>query len=381
MASLKVAGFKRSMSDDERREILASIDKCLLTGQFAPGEHVEAFESAFAQYVGRRHAIALSSGGSALEVAMRALDVAGREVLIPTNTFLATYAAVVAAGGIPVLIDIDVMTGSPSAAQVEHAIGPNTCGVVMVHIGGLISPEIEAIAALCARRGVWLFEDCAHAHGSSVNGIMAGGFGIGGAYSFCSTKIVTCGEGGMLVTDDASLAARAQLLRNYGKPEPWVTISVAFGMNWRLNELAAIVGTSQVRSLDGIVARRRAIADRYTELLSELDGFFHLEPAGESSWYKYMVLIPSHLDRDGLRQQLKDAGVGIPGGVYDLPLHKQPVLASTTADQFPGSDAFSATHLCLPIYPELTDLEINYVADQLKRFWVSDRAYQHSPSA
>jgi dTDP-4-amino-4,6-dideoxygalactose transaminase len=164
---------------------------------------------------------------------------------------------------------------------------------------------------------------------------MAGGFGIGGAYSFCSTKIVTCGEGGMLVTDDSNLAAKARLLRNYGKPEPWVTISVEFGMNWRLNELAAIVGVSQVRSLDGIVARRRAIANRYTELLSQLDCFRHLEPAGESSWYKYMVLIPSHLNRDDLRHQLQDAGIGIPGGVYDIPLHKQPVLAATAADHFP----------------------------------------------
>ena len=172
MASHKVPAFKRSLPDDERRQILTAIDKCLLTGQFAPGEHVEAFESAFAQYVGRRHAIALSSGGSALEVAMRAMNVAGREVLIPTNTFLATYAAVLAAGGLPILIDIDAMTGSPSAAQVDQAIGPKTCGVVMVHIGGLISPEIEEIAHCAAARRVALrgLRACARQFGRRGHG-------------------------------------------------------------------------------------------------------------------------------------------------------------------------------------------------------------------
>jgi perosamine synthetase len=367
--SLKVPAFRRSIPDEERKVIVETIEDCLSRGQFAPGEHVETFEATFARFVGRRHAVALSSGGSALEVAMRAMNVAGREVLVPTNTFLATHVAILAAGGIPKLIDIDMSTASPSVAEVESAIGPNTCGVVIVHIGGLISPQIAQIAALCSERGLWLFEDCAHAHGSSLAGVMAGGFGIGGAYSFCSTKIVTCGEGGMLVTDDSDLASKARLLRNYGKPEPWVTVSVEFGMNWRLNELAAIVGSSQVRCLDQILARRSAIASRYTALLSELDSFRHLEPVGTSSWYKYIVLVPPRLSRDVLRLHLRECGIEIPGGVYDVPLHKQPALAQTGFQDFPGSDDFSATHLCLPLYPELMDQEIVYVAEQLKRWW------------
>jgi perosamine synthetase len=367
--SLKVRAFRRSIPDDERELIVATIDDCLLRGQFAPGEHVETFENTFARFVGRRHAVALSSGGSALEVAMRAMNVAGHEVLLPTNTFLATHVAILAAGGIPKLIDIDVTTASPSVAQVEGAIGPNTRGVVIVHIGGIISPHIEQIAAVCKQHGLWLFEDCAHAHGSSLAGIMAGGFGIGGAYSFCSTKIVTCGEGGMLVTDDPEFASKARLLRNYGKPEPWVTVSVEFGMNWRLNELAAIVGSSQVRCLDRILTRRSAIASRYTALLSELDSFRHLEPVGTSSWYKYIVLLPRHLSRDVVRRHLREGGIEIPGGVYDVPLHKQPVLTQTGFQDFPESDDFSARHLCLPMYPELTEQEITYVAEQLKECW------------
>lgn len=251
--TMTIPAAKIHFSAEDRREILSRIDRCLETGQVAQGANIDELEASFARYVGCRHALALSSGGSALEAAMRALDVDGKEVLVPTNTFLATAAAVLAAGGTVRLVDIDPETLSPSADMIEQALGPNTAGLIVVHIGGIISRDIEAITAVCERRGIWMFEDAAHAHGSALGDTKAGLFGVGGSYSFFSTKVMTSGEGGMLVTNDDALADKVRLLRNYGKRQPWVTSSEHFGLNWRLNELAAAVAVVQLRRLDEFI--------------------------------------------------------------------------------------------------------------------------------
>ena len=174
----------------------------------------------------------------------------------------------------------------------------------------------------------------------------------------------------MLVTNDDSLAATGKLLRNYGKPEPWGSCSVQFGMNWRLNELTAIVGISQLKRLDEIIERRAAIAETYDRLLSTLPGFFALQPAERSSWYKYIVLLPSHIDRKHLRDRLVGANIHLPGGVYDIPLHRQPALEHLgLGAEFPGAEDFAARHVCLPIYPGMTYQTVEYIAEQVCREW------------
>ena len=353
-----VPPVKVYFSEEDRREVLFRIDRCLATGQIAQGDNVDELEEGFKRFIDCQHALALSNGGSALEAAMRALDVEGKEVLVPTNTFFATPAGVLAAGGRVRMLDIDPNTLAPTPQAIETAITKNTVGVIIVHVGGLISKDLPTIQQLCSKAGIWLFEDCAHAHGSTLDGRKAGTFGIGGAYSLFSTKVMTSGEGGLLVTDDDAFAKKVRLLRNYGKPDPWITNSVGFGLNWRLNELAAAVGVVQLRRLPEFLAWRERVAAIYDAELQHRDELLIVRPTGLSSWYKYIVVLPADVARETVRSRMKERGVFLSGGVYDIPLHKQPVFAGRNdLGDFPNADQFCARHVCLPLYYEMTHEE------------------------
>lgn len=365
--SMQIPPMKIHFSASDRRKIVKKIDQCLSSGLVAQGQHVDAIEQFFCSYTHARHAMAVSSGGSALEAAMYALEVKEREVLVPTNTFLATAAGALSAGGTVKLLDIDSETLAPTPEMIEAAIGPRTAGIIVVHIGGMVTPDIERIRALCDQRGLWLFEDCAHAHGSTCRERKAGLFGIGGSFSFTSTKIITCGEGGMVISNDDAFAQKVKLLRNYGKPEPWVTYCAEFGLNWRFNELAAIVVMAQLERLDEFINQRERIAAMYTERLAEVPELRLVQPHGRSSWYKYIAVLPDRVDRARLKQRLKAEGVNLSGGVYDLPLHRQPVFTGSpaAAGTFPNADAFCKHHICLPIYFEMSEREVGYVVETL----------------
>ena len=217
-------------------------------------------------------AIAVSSGTSALEIIFRALDVKDREVVIPTNTFFATAAAAVHAGGIPRLADISPDTLALSPETLEAALTPETAFVVLVHIGGLITPEIDAIADICDRRGIVLIEDAAHAHGASFEGRPAGSFGRAAAFSFYPTKVMTSGEGGMITTADERLRDEAIIYRDQGKAGFLGGDHVRMGYAWRMSELHAAVGLIHLSHLDEAIATRRRVAARYDEALAGLPG-------------------------------------------------------------------------------------------------------------
>src|SRR5260221_8817240 len=195
---------------EDRAEILARIDQALTTGQLTLGPIGRELEAAFAKRHSTQHAVAVSSGTSALEIILRCLEVEGREVIVPSNTFFATAAAAVHAGARVVFVDCDPETMAFDLADVESRMGPDTAAVIAVHIGGLISPAVPALAQLCRDRGVHLVEDAAHAHGSALGGKSAGTFGVAAAFSFYPTKVMAGGEGGMIVTDDDSIATQAR---------------------------------------------------------------------------------------------------------------------------------------------------------------------------
>jgi dTDP-4-amino-4,6-dideoxygalactose transaminase len=354
-------------SADDRAEILAKIEKRLASGYLSQGENVDELEAKFAAYVGARHALTVSSGGAGLEAAMRTLKIAGKDVVIPTNTFFATAAAVLAAGGRVRLADIDGDTLSLSVKSLTQAITRETVGVIVVHIGGIISSDLLAIRDFCQERGLWLFEDCAHAHGSELSGRRAGTFGIGGSYSLFSTKVITAGEGGVVVTNDDHMAAQIRLLRDYGKPSRWISSSVQFGLNWRLNELAAIVGVAQLRRLDEFIAWRERIAALYNRELAGTQSLRLIRPRDRSSWYKYIVKLPPLIARERATALMRERGVELSGGVYEIPLHRQPVFAGQFDIKcFPSADEFCARHVCLPLYYGMKDDDARYVARTFK---------------
>jgi dTDP-4-amino-4,6-dideoxygalactose transaminase len=354
---------------EDRREILERIDEALRTGALTLGRNGEAFETAFARVVGARFAVAVQSGTSALEIVLRALGVDGCEVIVPTNTFFATPAAVIHAGGRPRFADVESATMGLSVDTVAAAVSSETAAVVLVHIGGMVSPDTPKIAAFCRDHHLILVEDAAHAHASSLDGRMAGTFGTAAAFSFYPTKVVTAGEGGMIVTDDQEIYRLALQYRDQGKEGFLTNFHVRLGYNWRLSELHAAVGLSQLGRLEEFVAERRRVADTYTRRLTGVSGIAPLVPpnGSRSNFYKYPALLDRGVDRSVLKRALKEQfQVSLSGEVYETPCHRQPVFSDWAAGEFPVADDVCSRHICLPIYPGMTEDEIDQVVMALR---------------
>lgn len=354
----------------DRAWIAEKITEVLATGRLTLGPYGEAFERDFAALTGAKHAIAVSSGTSALEIALRALDVAGKDVLVPANTFFATAAAVMAAGARPVLMDSDVRTMSTSAAEVERRITPATVGVIVVHIAGFVTDEMAAITDLAAQRGLWVMEDAAHAHAATQGGRHAGTFGIAGTFSFYPTKVMTSAEGGMIVTGDDRIAAEARLLRDQGKASFHENRHVRLGSNWRLSEPHAIIGVRHLTHLAGMVAARRRIAAFFDQALAaEKLGLTPIAapPGCVANYYKYPAMLAGHIDRAAFKAFLKDRyGVICSGEVYEAPLHRHPVFAGLDTGDLPQAEHLCARHVCLPVFASMPLADAERTLDALR---------------
>jgi perosamine synthetase len=364
---MRVPPARVSFPAEDRAEILARIDGALATGQLTLGPIGRELEVAFAKRHSTRHAVAVSSGTSALEIILRALDVEGREVIVPANTFFATAAAAVHAGARVVFVDCDPETMAFDLADVEAHLSPATAAVVAVHIGGLISPALPALAQLCATRGVHLVEDAAHAHGSALGGRSAGTFGVAGAFSFYPTKVMAGGEGGMIVTDDEGLVEAAHTYRDQGKGSFLANFHTRLGANWRMSEPHAAIVQSQLGRLDEFIAARQAIAKRYDAAADDL-GLrpLHIPADAHCNYYKYIAYLPDGIDRAALKQKMREQfDIGLSGEVYDTPLHLQPVFAEFADRSLPGAELIGARHVCLPLYPSLSESDADYVVASL----------------
>jgi dTDP-4-amino-4,6-dideoxygalactose transaminase len=351
-------------SDAERAEVLRRIDAALRDGQISQGRNVREFEEEFAGLVGAAYAIAVNGGGSALQIALQLLGATGRDVLVPTNTFAATAAEVLLAGGRVRLADVDASTFGVNVETLAAARTPETAGVIVVHVGGLISPKIDEIRRWCDREGLWLLEDASHAQGCSLGGRQAGRFGDLAAFSLFATKVLTCGEGGVLVTDDPERLARAQRLRDYGKPSPWISLSVEVATNRRMSEFAAALGVVHLAGLAARSAERQRVADAYSALLADLPVVTPVLPVNESTWYKYILLLPPDVDREFVKQGMRQRGVALAGGVFETPLHRQPIFDGYPG-AFPVADDICARHICLPLYPGLSHDQAQHVVTAL----------------
>ena len=241
--------------EEDRKEILEQIEGILGSGQLTLGKYGKEFEQRFAEYAGTKYAVAVNSGTSALEIILRALDVEGSSVVVPTNTFFATPASVIHAGGRVIFADIagNLCLDPESLRQ---KIQKDTRAVIIVHIGGLVPPEIAEIQEICREHGLALIEDAAHAHGSTLDGKKAGSFGAGAAFSFYPTKVMTSGEGGMITTDDENIYQRALVFRDQGKAGFLGNIHTEMGYNWRMSEIHAVIGLSQFARLEEFIADR-----------------------------------------------------------------------------------------------------------------------------
>ena len=365
----QVPAAKIQFLPEDRVWISDRIQEVLASGQLTLGKYGAEFEKEFAKQCGVRHAIAVNSGTSSLEIMFRSLGVAGKKVIVPTNTFFATAAAVVHAGGIPILTDMDPESFALDPETVKKNLLPGTVGIVVVHIGGIISAQMPALLELAKENGLWLVEDAAHAHGSSLGNTGAGAFGNGGSFIFYPTKVMTSGEGGMIVTNDDRLAEESRIYRDQGKKSFTENVHVRMGYNWRMSEPHAIIGLKHLQRLPGMIADRQTIAGIYDE---ELRGFNNLDTLcipqnGVCNYYKYIAVLKEKRDRKELKKILREQyGVSLAGEVYEEPLHKQPVFAEYASGPLPISEDLCARHICLPVFSGMQASDARQVIHALR---------------
>lgn len=327
------------------------------------GPRVREFEEAFAHAVGARHAIAVNSGSAALLAAMWAVGVgSGDEVIVPDMTFVSTASAALFLGARPVFVDITLSDYAMDPGASSARISRRTKLIVPVHYAGQTA-EMDLVVGLAERHGIPVLEDAAEAHLARYRGgRFAGTIGDIGIFSFTPSKPMTTGEGGMIVTDSERLAERCRLFRNFGDVDKFAWRHLGF--NFRMPEVMGAIGLAQLAKLPKAVQRRREVAARYRGALQDLPGLVlpWARTPEDINYQLFTVRLDNGRARDELMAYLSKRGVST--RVYYPPLHRQPVFADAAPGHdgdFPNAVRFAETALSLPIYPGLSDDELDYV--------------------
>ncbi|MDT5294375.1 MAG: hypothetical protein QOJ76_1255 [Acidobacteriota bacterium] len=377
-----------------KSEIDAAIQRVLDTSAFILGREVESFERAFAGYVGARECVGVSNGTAAIQLALTACGVgAGDEVIVPANTFFATAEAVSTAGATPVFVDCDPASSNIDVNGIEAAVTERTRAVIPVHLYGQPA-DLDPIFEIAERRRLVVIEDAAQAHGALYKGRRVGALARAGCFSFYPGKnLGAYGEGGAVVTNDPEVARRVRMLRDHGSEVKYRHEFV--GYNFRLEGIQGAVLGVKLKHLDGWNDLRRAHAARYRELLGGAEAKGGTETGGaleakDGAQAKGALTLPREMPyarhvyhlfvvqsgaRDALQKHL--AGAGVQTGIhYPVPAHLQPAYAALgyKAGDFPEAERQSRRALSLPMFAELTEQQIEYVAESLGDFHAESSA-------
>ncbi|MEV1047747.1 DegT/DnrJ/EryC1/StrS family aminotransferase [Streptomyces sp. NPDC049916] len=356
----------------ERRTVLERVDGALASGVLTQGPLVARFEELTRDWTGTP-GTAVASGSAALEIALRTIGVAGRTVLVPVNTFFATAAAAVRAGGRARFVDVELdgLGMDPDALRTALERWPDTAAVVPVHIGGILSPALDGVLTACAEHGIPVLEDAAHAFGSTLGERPAGSLGRFGAFSFFPTKVALSGEGGLLTSAAEGDLEDVRRWRDHGKSAQGSTLHDRPGGNWRLSELHAALGTVDLERFARTLSARRSLAAHYDTLLKDVPSLrpHPVPPEAGSNYYKYLAHLDGPVDRDTLKSRLRERhGVRLAGEVYDHLLCDHPYFRDATGpgESFPRGRWFARHHIALPLYPSLTHEEQVRVVSALR---------------
>jgi dTDP-3-amino-3,4,6-trideoxy-alpha-D-glucose transaminase len=355
-----------TLTPDHQAEITATLTRVARSGRYLLGPELDAFETEFADFVGAQHCVAVGSGLDALRLSLQARGIGpGDEVLVPGQTFIATWLAVSAVGATPIPVDIDPHSHLIDVALAAAVIGPRTAAILAVDLYGHPADYV-ALRELADRHGLWLLDDAAQAHGARLNGRPASTWSDAAAWSFYPGKnLGALGDGGAVTTDDGLLARHLRRLRNYGSEQKYHHLEL--GSNSRLDELQAAVLRVKLRRFDETAARRSDIALRYRiGLATDALELPHVAAGTEPSWHLFVVRTPR---RDELREHL--AARGIETVIhYPIPPHRQLAYANTAvaAAHLPVTDRAAAEVLSLPIGPHLDRASVAAVIDAVDEF-------------
>ncbi|MCB0997403.1 MAG: DegT/DnrJ/EryC1/StrS family aminotransferase [Acidimicrobiales bacterium] len=358
-----------AMHAEIREQLDAAWTAAVDTNGFIGGNSVATFEQAWAEACGRRHCIGVANGTDALELVLRAADIGpGHEVIVPTNTFVATAEAVVAVGATPRFVDVDEDSLLVTADHVEAAISPATRAIMAVHLYGQMV-DLGPILALAERHGIAVIEDAAQAHLAERDGRVAGSSGLAAGFSFYPGKnLGAFGDGGAVVTDDTDLAATIRSLADHGRAGASKYLHDLVGRNSRLDALQAAILSCKLERLAEWNDRRRQAAAWYAEALAGLPVTPISRNAGVDVFHLYVVRTTS---RDALLDHLAAAGVGA-GVHYPVPCHQQPAFAGNgLSASLPIAEAAAGEILSLPMHPAMTEERVARVAEAVADFFGS----------
>ena len=357
----------RAESKILKEDMLAAVSRVIDSGWYVLGHEVEAFEQVWSEVCGVSHAVGVGNGMDAIEIILRSLQIGpGDEVITTPMTAFATTLGIMRAGAIPVLADIDLETALLNQDSVLHCISPKTKAIILVHLYGQVR-DMDAWLQLCESEDIYLIEDCAQSHLATWHGRVAGSFGKAGACSFYPTKnLGALGDGGSVITDDENLAEKAKQLRNYGQSSRYHHPEI--GMNSRLDEIQAAVLTERLKRLEEFNDRRRQIAQKYLEGITN-PLIQHLAKPQEQSAHVYHLFVLTCPWRDQLIEHLQQSRIQT-FIHYPIPIHLQRSCQSLKRDQagLVSSETHAETCLSIPCHPQMNDDDVEVVIDTVNRF-------------
>ena len=331
-------------------------------------KYVKEFEDKFGKLINAKYTIACSNGTTAIEMALKAIDVKGKKVLIPSNTFFATSVAVTNAGGIVELVDMEPESFSLCPKDLESKLTPEVGAVIIVHIGGIISHKISKIVDLCKKMNVPLIEDAAHAHLSKKGKYVAGTIGEIACFSFFPTKVMTTGEGGIVSTNNKKYYETMKSIKNFGRDIKDAGIIVNNdGNNFKINEFTGLLGSIECDRVESRIEKRTILLERYyNNLKSTKYSVIKQKGDGVCSYYKAIVITP--INGSWLKSYCKERNISLTGEVYKIPVHLQPLYKEQFSYvNLPNTDYYCNHHICPPHSPELSLEEVDYICDTLKQ--------------
>lgn len=357
------------------QEEIARVKNVLESGWLAHGPQNRQFEADFADYLGVKHAIALNSCTSALQLALQVQGITG-EVIVPSFTFVASANAIVNAGAKPVFADIDYDTCNMDPSKIEAKITSKTQAIMPVHFGGQLC-KMDVLTEIAEKHNLKIIEDSAETLGGTFNGKNAGNFGVG-CFSFFPTKNITCGEGGMLTTDDDKIADLTRIYMGHGmssstferekKEKPWLRAAIVPGYNFRLCDVLAAIGVEQMKKLDKFNTLRRQHAKYLNKNINTDDIDLPVElPECRHVYQMYTIKLSKDIDRNMFIRLLRDKGIGA-NVHFDPPVHLQPFYSSGSFDtrNLKVTEKVAESIVTLPMYPSLSKEQLDYMIETIR---------------
>ncbi len=357
------------LGKEELRNVVDCIKKKMISG--TAGNYLEEFEKEFSKFCGVKYGVATTSGTTALHLAIESLGIGkGSEVIVPTLTNAATVFAIIYSGAKPVLVDSEPKTWNIDPDGIAEKVTKNTRAILPVHLYGHPA-DMKPILDIAEDYDLYIIEDAAEAHGAEYKGRKVGSLGDVGCFSFYANKIITTGEGGMMVTNNKKIAERAKLLRNLAFSRRRHFLHHHIGFNYRMTNIQAAIGVAQLRKIDKFIEKKRQIARWYNSLLKNIDG---IALPREMDWAKnvywmYSILIEEEfgMSRDVLMKKLRERGIET--RPFFIPMHQQPIFKKMglfKGEKYPIAEELSKKGLYLPSGVGLTKKQVEYVCDSIK---------------